>query len=95
MTPATGEAAIRKRLQAIPNVGPRVADDLYRLGIHKLDDLKGRDGDLLYAEICRIDQVRHDPCCRDVFAAVIAIAEGHPPQPWYAFTAARKARDAK
>jgi len=32
---------------------------------------------------------------RDVFAAVISQAEGHPPRPWWEFTPERKARAAR
>jgi hypothetical protein len=81
------------RLQAIPNVGPATADDLVRLGITSLDGLAGRDPDALYEALCRLDGQRHDPCLRDVFAAVVAYANGEEARPWWAFTPARKARD--
>src|SRR3954454_3452906 len=92
-----GEAeqrAIASRLRKIPNVGPRIAGDLMKLGILRLEDAAGRDGDELYRSLCALDGVRHDPCMRDVFAAVVAHANGEPARPWWAFTPARKARDA-
>lgn len=89
------ELEIVNELKQIPNVGPATARDLQKLEITRLDDLHGRDPDQLYDELCARDGVRHDPCVRDVFAAVVAIANGEPARPWWAFTPARKARDAR
>ena len=91
MTEARGE--IEARLRAIPNVGPAIAGDLIRLGITRLEDMAGRDPDNLYDALCDLDARRHDPCLRDVFAAVVAYANGEEARPWWAFTPARKARD--
>jgi hypothetical protein len=87
-----GEAVAR--LQKIPNVGPRMAADLIRLGVSSLEDAAGRDPDEMYHELCAIDAKRHDPCVRDVFAAVVSYADGGPARPWWVFTPERKARDA-
>jgi len=81
------------RLRAIPNVGPAIASDLIKLGITRLEDVAGRDPDEMYGALCALDEVRHDPCMRDVFAAVAAYANGEAARPWWAFTPARKARD--
>jgi hypothetical protein len=83
------------RLRAIPNVGPAVAGDLIRLGVTRLEDMAGRDPEEMYETLCALDGLRHDPCVRDVFAAVTAIANGEEARPWWAFTPARKARDAE
>ncbi len=91
MVEARREAA--GRLQAIPNVGPAMAEDLLRLGILRLEDAAGQDPDALYRALCVLDGVRQDPCVRDVFAAVVAYANGEEARPWWAFTPARKARD--
>jgi len=88
---ARREAAAR--LRAIPNVGPAIAGDLIRLGMTRLEDAVGRDADEMYEALCALDGVRHDPCVRDVFAAVVAYANGEEARPWWAFTPARKARD--
>ena len=37
----------------------------------------------------------HDPCVRDVFAAVVSYAQGDPARPWWEFTPERKAREAR
>jgi predicted flap endonuclease-1-like 5' DNA nuclease len=90
-TEARGE--VEARLRAIPNVGPVIAGDLIRLGITRLEDMAGRDPDHMYDALCALDGRRHDPCMRDVFAAVVAYANGEEAQPWWAFTPARKERD--
>jgi hypothetical protein len=82
------------RLRTIPNVGPAMAGDLIRLGITRLEDMAGRDPEEMYETLCTLDGLRHDPCVRDVFASVTAIANGGEARPWWAFTPARKARDA-
>jgi hypothetical protein len=96
----TGEVAgadargeVEAWLRAIPNVGPVIAGDLIRLGITRLEDMAGRDPDHLYYALCDLDGRRHDPCMRDVFAAVVAYANGEEARPWWTFTPARKARD--
>ncbi len=83
------------RLREIPNVGPRMAEDLLKLGVARLQDAAGRDPDGMYYELCAIDARRHDPCVRDVFAAVVSYAEGDPARPWWEFTPGRKAREAR
>jgi len=83
------------RLQEIPNVGPRMAEDLFKLGIASLRDAAGRDPDEMYHELCALDGKRHDPCVRDVFAAVVTYAEGGPARPWWEFTPQRKEREAR
>jgi Pathogenicity locus len=82
------------RLQEIPNVGPKMAADLIKLGVTSLEDATGRDPNEMYHELCAIDAKRHDPCVRDIFAAVVSHAEGGPARPWWEFTPERKARDA-
>ena len=83
------------RLQENSNVGPRMAEELLKLGITRLEDAVGRDPDEMYHELCALDAKRHDPCVRDVFAAVVSQAEGHPAKPWWEFTPERKAREAR
>ena len=87
------EAAVR--LREIPNVGPKMAADLLKLGIERLEDAAGRDPDEMYHELCALEAKRHDPCVRDVFAAVVSYAQGDPARPWWEFTPERKARDAR
>jgi len=83
-----------RALQEIPNVGPAIARDLLRLGMTCRADLAGQDPDALYARLCEMDGVRHDPCVLDTFTAVVAFANGEPAQPWWFFSRQRKAREA-
>jgi hypothetical protein len=80
-------------LQQIPNVGPIMAGALLKLGVTSLEDTAGKDPDEMYYDLCAIDAKRHDPCVRDVFAAVVSYAEGGPARPWWEFTPERKARE--
>jgi hypothetical protein len=81
------------RLQRIPNVGPKMATALVKLGVRSLKDAAGKDPDEMYHELCAIDAKRYDPCVRDVFAAVVFHADGGPARPWWEFTPQRKARE--
>ncbi len=93
----TATADIRReaeaRLRAIPNVGPATAGDLIRLGITRPEEATERDPDEMYRALCALDGVRHDPCVRDVFAAVVAYANGEPAQPWWVYSRLRKERE--
>ena len=86
--PAEDRAAARG-LMELPNVGPAVARDLLVLGVRTPADLRSRDPDEMYAALNRADGKRHDPCCRDVFAALIDHANGAPARPWWHYTTER------
>jgi hypothetical protein len=79
-------------LLELPNVGPATALDLVRLGIFESKALKNQNADKLYAKLCKIDGVRHDPCVIDVFASLVAFANGAPARPWWHYTPERKRR---
>jgi hypothetical protein len=79
-------------LTAIPNVGPAVARKLLALDVTCLDDLRGRDPDELFEQLCAMDGRRHDPCLLDTFTAAVAYADGGPARPWWEFSRERKAR---
>ena len=80
-------------LREIPNVGPATARDLIVLGILSRADAAGKNPDALYETLCALDGVRHDPCVRDVFAAVVAYADGEPAHPWWVYSRRRKERE--
>ncbi len=79
-------------LTSLPNVGPAVAKKLERLGIARPDDLRGRDADELFEQLCRLDGQRHDPCLLDTFVAAVSFVDGGPARPWWEFSRERKAR---
>ncbi len=81
-------------LMTIPNVGPKTAEDLIRLGIRSSADLRGKDPAGLYEKLCRLDGIQHDICCLDVFSAAVDFAEGRPAEPWWAYSRRRKSAGA-
>lgn len=79
-----------KRLEDIPNVGPRIAGDFRTLGITEPKQLKGKNPMMLYAQLCEATRSRQDPCVLDTFMAAVDFMEGAPKRPWYAYTLKRK-----
>lgn len=77
-------------LEALPNVGPAVADFLRQLGITRPDELPGRDPYEMHDDLCCITGQRHDPCLLDTFIATVRYMEGAPKKPWWKYTAERK-----
>ena len=91
MNPAKVNRDKLHQLTDLPNVGKAVADDLRKLGIHRPQDLLGRDAYAMYYELCEITGTQHDPCMMDVFLSLTDFMQGNEAQPWWAFTARRKA----
>lgn len=85
-------AAECERLEQLPNIGPSIAADLRRIGIVHPSELAERDAFALYQALCRETGKRQDPCVLDTFIAAVDFMRGGAAQPWWAFTAARKAR---
>ena len=85
------DGQVLKELQKLPNVGPATAKDLLLLGVRSKDDLKSRSADELYQGLCKATGARQDPCVWDVFASLVAFANGAPAKPWWHYTAERKA----
>lgn len=82
-----------RALQELGSVGPACAEDLLLLGVRSVDDLRGRDPNALYRELCERTGVRQDPCVEDVLRCVVAQAD-HPDLPaeyrrWYLWTPLR------
>lgn len=88
MKSKTASQAIR--LEDIPNVGPRIADDFRFLGLREPKELKGQDPIKLYEKLNRKSGQKHDPCVLDTFMAAVDFMNGGKPKPWWAFTARRK-----
>jgi hypothetical protein len=95
-TPRIADVPAEARgLLELPNVGPATALDLVRLGIVEPAALKKQSADAMYARLCKIDGVRHDPCVIDVFASLVAFANGAPARPWWHYTPLRGAPKSK
>ena len=90
--PKAACAADCERLEQLPNIGPSLAADLRLLGIAHPRELAARDPLALYQSLCRATGKRQDPCVLDTFMAAVDFMRGAEPRPWWAYTAARKAR---
>ena len=71
-----------KDLQRIPGVGKSIAGDLWNIGVHAVDDLKGRSPDDLYNALCNQMGVRVDPCVLYTFRCAVYYASNanHDPE---------------
>ena len=81
-----------KELEDLPNIGKSITGDLKLLGIHKPEDLRGKDAFTLYNTLCSLTGKRQDPCVIDVFMSAISFVNGGPALPWWHFTDERKKR---
>lgn len=75
-------------LQTIPGVGRRISQHLKAIGIHCVDDLKGRDPEELYQLDCIQKGFKEDRCQLYVFRCAVYYAEHevHDPEKlkwWY------------
>ncbi len=82
-------------LTTIPNVGPKVAARLRRLGIERVEDLKGADAEELFERTCTMEQRREDPCLLDTFHAAVDYATTGESRPWWEYSRDRLARTAE
>lgn len=92
--PKASSAQHALRLTDIPNVGTATAADLCRIGIATPADVRAMQPQAAYEKLCRVTGQRHDPCVLDVFMAAHHFMNGGAAQPWWAFTAQRKALQA-
>ncbi len=69
-----------KALQTIPGVGKSIAMDLYRLGMRRVADLRGRSPEKLYDQSNELAGVRQDPCLLYVFRCAVYFAETDQPE---------------
>lgn len=68
-------------LQAIPGVGPSTEVDLVDLGVRSVSDLRGRDPDGLYRDLCELRGERIDPCVKYVFRCAVYFASNEVHEP--------------
>ncbi|MGH8004675.1 MAG: helix-hairpin-helix domain-containing protein [Limisphaerales bacterium] len=67
------KAALRN-LQEIPGVGKSISEDLYDLGIRKVADLKRKDPEKMYFDLCRKRGQHIDRCMLYVFSCAVYYA---------------------
>lgn len=75
-------------LLKIPNVGKNTKEDLINIGIHCMEDLKGKDPEKLYQADCQYKGYKEDRCQLYVFRAAVYYAENNDHDPeklkwWY------------
>lgn len=69
------KSEILKELQTVPRVGPSIAEDLLKIGIYSLKDLKNKDPEDLYNNLCDIEQKHIDRCILYVFRLAVYFAK--------------------
>ena len=94
MAKASNASAARV-LTDIPNIGVSLAADLESVGVHTPAEVKRMDALAVYKALRGPMGKRHDPCVLDTFMAAKKFMNGGPRQPWWDFTAERKALLAK
>ncbi|OQX18572.1 MAG: pathogenicity locus [Desulfobacteraceae bacterium IS3] len=68
-------------LQSIPGVGNRIAEDLRDMGIFRVSDLKGRNPEQMYDELCALRKQRIDRCMLYVFRCAVYYVENASHEP--------------
>lgn len=77
----TEKIKILKQLRIIPGVGRSIAEDLWNLGIRKVEDLRGKNPLELYQQLCGYQGVVVDRCMLYVFRCAIYYASTTSPDP--------------
>jgi hypothetical protein len=70
----TAPKSVVAELSRIPGVGPSIASDLYLLGIREVAELRGRNPELLYAQLCQEVGQSVDRCVLYVFRCAVYFA---------------------
>jgi nucleotidyltransferase/DNA polymerase involved in DNA repair len=70
-----------KDLQKIPGIGRVIARDLYSLGLHSAQDLKGQDPEELYSRLCQLKGTQVDRCMLYVFRCAVYYASNQEHEP--------------
>jgi hypothetical protein len=65
----------RNPLTIIPGVGKSIAGDLNSIGIMKVEDLKKKNPQILYENLCDVQNVMVDRCVLYVFRCAVYYAE--------------------
>lgn len=76
-------------LQAVPGIGPSLAQDLRDLGYESVADLIREDPEAMYSRLNRIRGEKQDPCVLYVFRCAVYFASSESPDPellkWWAW----------
>ena len=77
-------------LDALPNIGKKIATELESIGIDHPKKLIGQSPIKLYQQLCEKKGKRVDHCVIDVLMSAVDFMEGGEPKPWWQFTEQRK-----
>ena len=64
---------VLKTLQEIPGIGKSLAQDLYDLGVRAIADLKSKDPEAMFEQLCRM-RGKQDRCVLYVFRCAVYYA---------------------
>lgn len=67
-------ASVLRELQTIPSVGKSIAEDLWELGIRRVEDLRGKDPEHLYRKRCQQMGMPIDRCLLYTFRCAVYFA---------------------
>lgn len=78
----TSKPTVLKELAQIPGVGKSIAEDLWTLGIRSIADLRGKNPETLYTDLCRHMGMHVDRCMLYVFRCAVYYASNdhHDPE---------------
>jgi len=73
---------VSKNLQNIPGVGPSLAQDLIRLGVVRVSQLRGADPEQMFQDLCALRGEQMDRCVLYVFRCAVYFASNsvHDPE---------------
>ena len=61
-------------LEKIPGIGPRLASSLRNLGFSRVEDLRDRDPEHMYGELCGLRRTHIDRCVLYAFRCAVYFA---------------------
>jgi len=70
-----------KDLSRVPGIGPSLASDLCSLGIRQVAELRGRDPERLYSDLCEKAGQHVDRCVLYAFRCAVYFASESRPEP--------------
>jgi nucleotidyltransferase/DNA polymerase involved in DNA repair len=63
--------AVSRDFQKIPGVGPRIAENFWRLGLRSLEDLRQSDPERLFRQLSVLEGKKVDRCALYVFRSAV------------------------
>jgi hypothetical protein len=73
--------SVLRALEVIPGIGPSLAQDLYALGIRRVQDLKRRNPETLYRRLEQLTGSHQDRCVLYTFRCAVYYAQTLRPDP--------------